>query len=714
MESTESPVNATAPVIGQSLVEAIRTRRENAGVALAVLSLILLALTGYLAFKAYQSPGVADKDKTELNSDLDKLTPKGPTEIANLKQGDYNVGWVTALACFIITGLATLWLFASPPPLDEEKQRSEIRQAILVAGGLLGIVIIFAGLIYFYRWSDSLANWLEKGEEREARWTVISLMMAVLGAGLVFLAIQPARAEERNNSLIRKEVYGANFALTIMLLLVSLVVANVLVSLRVPNKLDTTATGFYSISETTRQLLDRLDQPVTAYGVLDRDEGLDRATNDIRQLLLACQDASNGKFKVKFLNSGSDKSELNNLRSKYPQLALVLDQRTVSGAILLTTGEDEKRHVVIPDNELFDERGQAFQGESRLYKEIVFLADSQTKPVIYFTQSNGELEISGAGGQPIRSASRLKQYLEKNYLDIRPLSLSGDKPEVPADATEVVIAEPRTPFADAAINALRKYMTNPAKKGKLIFLSGTIPGPDGKMLKTGIEPLLAELNVRLGEKYIYNLPVSQAAQSVGPENVLAGFSKAAEQNPILESISKVSQYMTFYRPREVEPMNSNPALQATDLLLAVGVTWLETERPTDLNAVMDELLKSRKLQEAKGLSENPRPVAAIVTEGQTGRAVVFGSSLFITDEYARRIRQGQSPLSFDMFGVTIDWLRDKSTSIAASGIESKKYVTYQFPPPASVDNTRLIWLPLGLGLVSILGLGAGVWVIRRK
>ena len=70
----------------------------------------------------------------------------------------------------------------------------------------------------------------------------------------MFPPIQPARAEERNNPTLRRLVYGSNFGLTVLLLFVVLVIANVVVALRVPNKLDTTETGFYSLSDSTKDV----------------------------------------------------------------------------------------------------------------------------------------------------------------------------------------------------------------------------------------------------------------------------------------------------------------------------------------------------------------------------------------------------------------------------------------------------------------------------
>jgi hypothetical protein len=414
---------------------------------------------------------------------------------------------------------------------------------------------------------------------------------------------------------------------------------------------------------------------------------------------------------VRFLSQGgADREQLASLRAQYPQFDLVLDQRQSGGAVLLTVGEGEKRHAVLSVMDFLGGGRDEFVGESRLFKEVAFLADSQAKPIVYFTQGHGELDIGGGPeAAPTRAATRLKDYLEKNYLDVRPLKLPAENPSVPDDASVVIVAEATTPFSDAAVAALRKYMAGPAKKGKLVFLSGAVAGPDGKMVKTGLEPLLIELNVRLGTQFIYNIP-NEAAKSL--VSVIVGFSRSAEQNPILQAIIKVSPQMRFTNAREVETLTTNPELSATNLLLTLGTTWLEEDRPQDLAAVFRELLDSRAVQKRKQLSDEPRSVAVIVSERGTGRAVVLGNSLFISDEYARQFKG--NPLSFDMVGVTVDWLRDKQTSVAVANIEAKKYSEYTFPPPAGVDFTRLVWLPLGLALLTVVGLGAGVWVIRRR
>ena len=190
---------------------------------------------------------------------------------------------------------------------------------------------------------------------------------------------------------------------------------------------------------------------------------------------------------MKFVSDVANKDELNSLAHKYPKLEMVLSERSPfgddedSGAILLTVGVDETRHAVIPSREFAArENGQpVFQGESRLFREVAFLADNQTKPVIYFTQGHEELDLTGGpDAPPDRSAARLKAYLEKDYRDVRPLIVPREKAAVPADADIVVIADPLVPFSESAVAALRNfYLNNPAKKGKLLVFVGEMPGP---------------------------------------------------------------------------------------------------------------------------------------------------------------------------------------------------------------------------------------------
>ena len=718
----------TVPATGDSLVTLMCANRKYVGIILGGFAAIFLALGIFLAVKAFRTSTVAIQEEeslTEKSVESDRLElPKSDTELANLKQRDYNIGWVASLLAFLTLAGGAAWEILSPPPNTPPAQRSEARFLMLVVGQTLGVIAICAGLVLFFFWSSSLTKWLDTSDTRELRWVLMPVPMIVAGAGVAFLAVQPSRAEERDNPSIRRVVYGSNFGITVLLMIVALLVFNVLVTAKVSNRLDTTATGFYSISGPTQQLLDNMKQPVNAYAVLTPEA---RRASDIRQLLLAFQEASAGHFKVKFLSQVADLTELKALRAKYPQLDLTLSQQNVGGAVLLTVGEDEKRHAVIPDNEFTSitgfgrEREEAFQGENRLFREIMSLTESDSKPIVYFTQSNGELSISPQDEVPDdRKATRLRAYLEKNYIEVRPINFPLVNPSVPSDASLVVIAEPRIPFSTEAASAIKNYCTDSKKKGRLLVLAGIVPGPNNQgVMKTGLEDVLTNLNVRLGDKFVYTLPLQQGSH---PLETLAGFTSAAiyARNEIAVTIIKAAGALSMFLPREVTATETNPTYRATPLLASIGVTWLEENRIPEarLPEAIKELASNDKLQAAKVLSRRNRSLAVVVTDISNPQspapiAAVYGNARFVNDEYGKAASAASAPIEFDLIGVTVDWLRGRPP-ITASEIEAKKYSTYRFPPPSEVSSTRLEYLPLVLAIMSIVGLGAGVWVVRRK
>lgn len=702
-----APPTAPGPApVGEGLVEWVRGNRPAASYVLLGLAVLFLGATIALAVRAARK--VPPPDPPPVQLDPDAPPPAPPPDP---KAGDYTAGFVGTLYGFLVAAAAGFYLLVGLP-WTGAGGRTEARTVILTVGGLLGLGLMLFGVVFFWRWSASLGGWLDKGNVKERLFVVVPLLMVVAGAGLVFLAVQPARAEERHNPFIRRLVYGSNLGLTVFLLLLVLVVGNVVVARQVPNKLDATQTGFYTLADSTKAFLAKLPEPATLYLIL-RDDG-DRTTNDIRQFAYVARDASNGKLTVKFVSPVFDRKELARLQEKYPRVG-----RDDEG-ILVTAGEDEKRNAFIPYNDLFETDGgmgrrptlKGFAGEARVMKELRFLADNEQKPVVYFTQGNGELALGGDRGAEAAaggSAEKLKGFLEKAYLDVKPLPLGAavKDPSVPPDAAVVVVAEPQVALSEAAAGALRKYMTE--RKGKLVVLAGAAPGLGDKGVpKTGLDGVLGDLNVRLGDKYLLTIPTNLTPDY---RSLLTVFTRGAASNPVGQALAR--QYQSFRLPfaREVSALTAAPGYQATPLLATPLPTWLSGDLPADPNATFQDLEDNAAARTRLAYSESPRVVAVAVSEGATGRALVVGSGYAFSDQWADQVRGG-IPSSFDLLAATVDWLRDRPP--LPNTVESKAYQQYQFPDPAGVDTTRMIWFPLGLGLLIVVGLGAGVWVIRRK
>lgn len=703
------PPSAPAePAAASGLVDLFTNDRQRGGMLLLGACTVFLLLALFCAWQSTRAPKDAEPPKEDGLKLEEPEKPKDP------HRGAYILAAVVSGAACLHLAAVGAWLIVSLPPVELEKRRTQARAAILAAGSGLGTLFMVAGLLFFYRWSGSLTEWLDRGQTKEAKFVLIPFLAIVTGAALAFFSLLPARAEERNNPQLRRWVYGINLELVTLLAFLVLLLVNLIVGARLPNRLDTTEKGFYSLSPNTIELLQKLPEPITAHVILQGG----RVSEDVRRLAANCADASGGKFVAKVVNPTADPAEYQKLVGKYP----VLEANEFG--VLLTVGADGKRHSFLREDEFAQrdqrnrEAGTAFVGEARLLKELLFLAENEQKAVVYFTQSSGELPLVAPAGDAARqgSVARLGEFLGRNNLEVRPLRFDPKDPKVPGDAAVVVVVEPRQPLPPDQVMALRRYMADPrpgGQKGKLIVLAGATFGeaPKREVLPTGIEPLLAEYGVRLDQRFVLCEP--GRARDLPPQVAIAGFTQSAvnARNPIALALGKSASYPgSLWREVSAAPQGAAGGARPTTLLITEPgrVSWLEDRLPTnaDYNRTLEELQRSQQARITKAYGDDARPVGVAVADGDAGRLVAIGNSDMVTDAAAT----AGDPSGFDLVGAAVDWLRDRPA--LSFDVQSKKYQEFKFP--ATADENRGLWLPLVVGVIAVLGLGSAVWVVRRR
>lgn len=740
-DPTPTPTSPTSPPAAhEPVVELIRTQRQNVGYLLTALAVVFLVGSVMMVVKSNKlaaAPTDATKDGKDADDPLKAL--KDADGVAQSSRSDYYLGALGMALGLVVAGSGAAYLIVGLPKPTEAGQRSEARVFVLVVGGLLGVFLILMGACFFVLWNGSLVKWLDAGETKEAKYALYPVLMVVAGGLLTLLATQPARAEERNNTAVRRLVYGSNFGLTVLILFVALVIVNAVVALRLPNRLDTTGNSFYSLNTQTTQLLESLDQPIRAYAIFQ--DGTDPVTDDTRRLLLSAQD-TNPKFRVRFLSPALNKDEISKLRAEYP-----LAEMSREG-VLLVAGEEgatgPKRHSFIRANEFGEEKDgpngpqQTFNGEPKLLRELLFLAENKNRPKVYFTQSSGELALNPAGrANAQRSAAALKGYLEKNYFDVQPLNFDEmPVPKVPDDASVVLVADPIRPLPPGGVEAIRKYMTE--GKGKLVVLAGAQSGVDGKPLQTGLEPVLQPFGVSLSDRFLYAQPDGELEQvdgTRGIRTVQVGISVEAvkAKNPVAMGFNKLDR-LPMVDCRELTSARAGGPFSSTTVLLSLPdrLTWqMPKKLPpndawTEFSGRLAAIRKANtreeaiKLQQAilqeYNVTDQPRELAVFVSERdkdkEVARVAVYGCGWFVSDDASTqasgRFGARGATLWLDLMGSTLDWVRDRPTV----GIQEKPYSQYTLKP--GFDTSRLVYVPLGIGLLIVIGLGAGVWVVRRK
>ncbi|MFO0877327.1 MAG: Gldg family protein [Gemmataceae bacterium] len=646
----------------------------------------------------------------------------------------------------------------------EEGQVSRLRLELMALGGLLGLGTAILGFtLPFTTYREQLAAGLESWRANPGAliWPGLAI---VGGLGLMFFSLLLVRGLERQSQSIRRLVYGFNVVLSTLLLLAVLVLPNVLAYAEPFTRFfgrpfDWTATDINTISPLMRNYLAGLKEPVKVYVMLPRNSPI---TMDTQTLLENCR-SLNSKFSWELVSPTSPENitRIEGLMSRYG----ISDP---SGLLVIVGQESDKskpdfqfikgRDLYQQDDDPMGRRrnaglSYAYSGENALYNALSSMTEG--KAVIYFASGHGELtpDVAPPEMMPTKPRARsggltkLRERLtERKSIEVKTLEFDRNLKRIPDDASLLVIARPTQPFDPAEVKVLREYLHRQARTekvkeasgeereiekvaaGKMILLASPIiqkEGSGARMALTGLEGLLAEYNVKLGNDRILTV-----VQAPTPLEIRA-IPDPQSANPVAKAFSPsptTAMLFPFQVVRSVEPGEGKGGLANVDRLM-VSLPRFGIIQDTRLDIDPVEYVAALRADEdrlEKALAQKPVTVAVAVSEGgapppgmprdkdhssqlkETPRMVVFGSSHWITDE---GLQGGLGTLRQDLFQSCMSWLREKSS--IGQKIEAKKRKEYE-PNIAPQDAGKVMFLPLGLLLLGVIGLGTGVWVVRRR
>jgi gliding motility-associatede transport system auxiliary component len=648
----------------------------------------------------------------------------------------FRAGWtdvpvrVWQLGLALITGIMGLWVRLGGPLLPGRPQDA-LRLNAMILGGLVGFATVLLGLampLMMYR--DIFAGGLESW--RQHPWRVLACAAALFGGlTLMFLSLQLGRTVERTNAAVRRVLYGYNAILTGTLLASVLGLLNILSYAPVaPFKVfgrqwDWTSSGIYSLSPKTVDFVQTLDKPVKVYLLIPFSDPIE---SEAEILLNNFKSIAPNKFSWQSLSRDLNRKDLQRLVEKYPTIPEINGLLVVYGTEPNEQTEFIRRDDLFTDVRASEQGGKkfTFKGESTLMKSLTYLAEDKKRPVVYFTQGNGEPELLAppTRRRAMRSFSELRERLTRANYEVKELKLTPSVDRIPADAEVVVVADPRTGLPDNAVKALSKYMnpTGTQRKGKLIVLADVAPGQDrSKMLQTGLEGLLSQFNVRLGNERL----LANTNEITRLLAVMSGQS----QNPLAQAFG--DYYFIFDDARTVEPSSTGGAagnVYRAETLMVTTPKLMIWKEPLDRDPVSireryqnpdtrEELLKKAltRVSVAVTVTESLSAMPNIPQHaGMTGkedkpRLVVFGDATWATDEILSTRLGGSHG---DLFVSTLSWLRQRSGIGADAEGKERAQFTLAGTNPDVVSRIRLV--PLFLLLIGIVGLGGGIWVVRRR
>ena len=454
---------------------------------------------------------------------------------------------------------------------------------------------------------------------------------------------------------------------------------------------DLSQSQYYTLSDKTKEVLRKLDSPITVYTFLN--EQTVGPTEEISNLLKEYQVVAGKNMTVEKIDPAYDIA-----RAAELQKQLHFDG---NDHLVIFQYKDRSPRFV-KEEDLFDMNpmtGQvgAFKGEQQLTAAIVGLVEGKPSR-IYFTEGHGEHSVQDATS--IKGFGLVAQTLKNENVEISNLNLA-QKGEVPADADAVVIAGPVIAFSAIDAEAIDKYLAN---NGKLIVLLDPF-------VTLGLDDVLKKYGIKYEDDLVlYRATTSTGAQMTIP--LAAIYQGGFSAHPITTKFAQSNLQLMIYDTRSItlppaNPSDPNPKMQF--LLQTDPNAWGWISKGGAM-PVDPKQLTYNKATDLAG----PMTIAAAYDGGNTTdpatkatmfatRIVAVGASKFLENDTVDTV-------GANFFTNSIDWLVKKNAVLDISPKKPQEYGISLNP----ISYRTVVWCAgvIFPGIALILGIAT--WFSRRK
>ncbi len=441
---------------------------------------------------------------------------------------------------------------------------------------------------------------------------------------------------------------------------------------------DMTPAKYYSLNQTTKNVLSTLDKDITIYFLYDiEDVEASKDTLVLAKILKQydeCEHITLVDFDI----------------SERPDLAL---QANPDNNLILTEGD-----IVVCGNGLTKKVSSAnlfeanettsaltFIGENYITGAIQYCLNGEV-PTIYFLNGHNERECD-------ENYTALTELIRANSYAVNTVNLS-DTDAVPDDCKILIVADPKTDLTNAELDKLEKYLD---KGGNICFLMA----PNAEAVNyTNFEILFKQFGVGINYDKIEETGVDNFV-SENPANIKVEFAETVYTTLTDAFIdSDVDAYFPNSRSIFLVNTTNNKNIKSDLLLKCLDDATALTVPCGGINKDVDE--------------EYAVPYLAFASEDTSrgngldcAKIIVYGSADFIDDMYIES-EFVQAPMLLFFSGLT--WMYDNSVDML---IESKvqRVDSITIKDDSSADKLLIL---IGAVPVCVAIVGFVVWTRRRN
>lgn len=336
-----------------------------------------------------------------------------------------------------------------------------------------------------------------------------------------------------------------------------------------------------------------------------------------------------------------------------PRLAKALSVRD-NGVVAFTGGEVELDPAPEGDEESEEKKpkpvtrtlrvDEDIEKAKRMLKKLdqevqrILIEIGHGERIAYVTTGHGELDWSGGRPQQLTPDGMyvLREVMKARGFSVKRLGAQqGLGEEIPEDADVVLVLGPKTPFATAEVDALRRYVQG----GGSILLAldpQLAKDPGMRMLPDPLDDLVAELGIERKDG-VLAAETGHKRATGGIQDRLLIQTSAFTSHPSIRTLSANSATDSLFTPMSSH-LGEVPESE-TDITFVArspATAWADLNRNLEFDHDAGETKEARPVVAAiEGGGEGTR-WRALVTSGSgmlsdLGAAVSRGNSLFVTD-----------------------------------------------------------------------------------
>lgn len=469
----------------------------------------------------------------------------------------------------------------------------------------------------------------------------------------------------------RQARYGALASASVLIVLGILVAVNYL-SARQNKRWDLTANRQFSLSDQTVKLLKGLDAPVKVL-VFDRGSDLDRYKPTLSEY-----EYQSPQLKAEYIDA-----------DKKPVQARQYKVDTYGTVVLEYKGRQERATSA---------------SEQELANALIKVITGQKKKA-YFVRGHGEKDHTSAdrGGYTTVSAA-----LERDNYEVEALVLPQNQ-EVPADASVVIMAGPKTDLLQPEADMLRRFLN---RGGHLLVLLDPPDAADASL--PSLESLLAEWAIRTGKDVVVD--ISGMGRLFGTDDPSMPVAATYPSHPITEGFRLLTAFPLArsitpaegaVNGRSARPIVETSAKSWAEIdvkqLLSDGKVAMEQDKGDKIGPVVIGAATAAIAPDAEKKAETD-PAAKDDPAGKPeSRIAVIGDSDFAANAYLGV--QGNR----DLFLNAVNWLAQQEGLISIRPREpSDRRITM-----TARQQSGVFWLSLLVIPAAALGAAIMTWSRRR-